>query len=114
MPMKIQAKARVGWNVSLGNTMRLRLELTPSVLGAPITDMTTITAVSVLVERSDGTTSTWVCSLLGSATSALSVWTYVYQAGDLPVADTLRCTALMTTGPGQVTPSEPFGILVES
>jgi hypothetical protein len=106
-------RAKVGWGGALGSVMRLVLQLTPSALGSPLTDMTTVTAVSVLVRRGDGkTTSTWVCSVVGSPSTSLATWAYTYGANDLTKPEMLTCTALLTT-PGGVIPTNDFLVYVE-
>ncbi len=107
-------RLRVGWGGPLGNTMRLRLKLTPSAADGPLTDMTTVTAVDLYVLRGDGTTvDTWTCSILGSPSTELTTWVYLFGASDLTEEETLTCTALMTTTPGSIVPSVPFELFVD-
>ncbi len=104
---------RVGWGGVLGNTIGIRFDLTPSSTGAPLADMTTVTSVSIRVERGDGyTVDTWACTFVES-TAEVSSWTYVFVDGDLSEVETLTCTALMTTTPGTVVPSVAFELTVD-
>ena len=104
--------ARVGWGNTLGTVMRLLLNLAPSTRGSPITDMTTVTAVSLQVTRGDGqTVETWSCSVVGSPIPLLAVWAHTYQPTDLVAVETLTIIALMTTTAG-IVPSEAFEVYV--
>ncbi len=106
-------RAKVGWGNTLGSVMRLLLELTPSRLGSPITDMTTVTAVQVQVTRGDGqTVETWDCNPVGTPSPSLAVWAHTYGPTDLVQVETLSCVALMTTV-GGIVPSDAFLISVE-
>lgn len=107
-------RARVGWGGPLGTLMRLRLELVPSVLGYPLTDMTQVTGVSLLVTRGDGQrVETWTCAAIGTATPELAVWGHLYGPADLVDVETLTITALLQTLAGPI-PSDPFQVFVEA
>lgn len=110
----VAGTARVGWGNSLGNVMRLVLNLTPSQSGSPLSDMTTVTAVSLQVTRGDGqTVETWACTAVGAPGALLAVWAHVYQPTDLVVVETLTIVALLTVG-ATVIPSDPFQVFVEA
>jgi hypothetical protein len=64
-------------------------------------DLTTVTAVNLMVTRGDATTSTWACDIV-SKTKKLIVVSHTFAAdgSDVPVVDTLSLAPIMTVSAG--------------
>lgn len=67
----------------------------------PSIDMTTVTAVSLEVQKPDGTTTTWTASISTSSTSSLT-YLHTFATGEITTAGDYRVVAVLTVPAGTV------------
>jgi|SRR5579859_1573652 len=78
----------------------------PIVQGASGLDLTTVNGCQFLVERADGTTTTWTGSIATGATSVACTAQYPFQAGDVAVLGLWTIQTVLLV-PGGSVPCEP-------
>lgn len=71
-----------------------------------------VTGVSLAVTRTDGTTASWACTLLGASPTELQ-FQHAFASGDCLVKGRYRCAPTFTVAGGSV-PGNAFALYVQA
>lgn len=87
--------------VGIGPPCQLTGTITPQSTSA-LLDMTQVTAISLLVKRSDGSVVTWTASIIGQTTTGLLNYAHNFAVGDCTVIGVYMVAPQLTTSGGTV------------